>query len=287
MRNLIAFLSQYYHWLLFVLLEVVSLVLLFQFNSYQASVWLSSANTVTGKIMAWRAQVATFFSLVGVNEQLTQRNVYLEKEMQSLRKLLAQKGVDSLTQHMCQRGALTHFKLYPAKVIGNSIHREDNFITIDKGYADGIRKDMGVVGGNGVVGVVYMTSAHYSVIIPVLSTKSNISCKIAGRNYFGYLHWTGGRTDVAFVDGIPRHARFKLNDPIVTSGYSAIFPEGMSVGKIIHVYNSPDGLSFRLMVRLATDFANLQDVCVLDNSSFIEQRDLLKAATDSLKPPQN
>ena len=50
MRNLLDFLVKYNYWFLFLFLEAVSFVLLFQFNSYQGSVWFSSANAVTGKL---------------------------------------------------------------------------------------------------------------------------------------------------------------------------------------------------------------------------------------------
>lgn len=143
---------------------------------------------------------------------------------------------------------------------------------------------MGVACGNGVVGIVYMAGIHYAVVIPVLNSKSNISCSIQGRNYFGYLHWNGGASNMAYLDDVPRHAKFKLGDRIVTSGYSSVFPAGVLVGKIKHVYNSEDGLSYRLAVQLSTDFGNLRDVCVIDDASIREQRQVIKAAQDSIKP---
>ena len=177
--------------------------------------------------------------------------------------------------------------MIPAKVISNSLDKKDNFITIDKGEADGVRKDMGVACGNGVVGVVYMVSKHYAIVIPLLSSKSNVSVTIRNRGYYGYLHWTGGAADLAYVDDIPRHAHFRLGDLVETSGYSSIFPPGIIVGQILHVYNSRDGLSYRVQVKLTTDFGNLRDVCVIDNSAMQERIDLLRNAEDSLKLKQN
>ena len=141
---------------------------------------------------------------------------------------------------------------------------------------------MGVACGTGVVGIVYLTSEHYSVVIPVLNSKSNISCAIRGRGYFGYLHWYGGAPDEAYVDDIPRHARFRVGDVIVTSGYSSVFPQGMLVGKVMRVYNSANGLSYRLRVKLTTDFGNLRDVVVINDGQVNERLRLLEAAQDSL-----
>lgn len=182
---------------------------------------------------------------------------------------------------------LSQFGLVPAKVISNSLDKTDNLITIDKGSADGIHKDMGVACGNGVVGVVYLVSEHYSIVIPVLNSQSNISCTIQKRGYFGYLRWKGGSSDIAYVEDIPRHAHFRKHDKVVTSGYSSIFPPGIMVGEIQQVYNSKDGLSYRLKVKLSVDFGKLRDVCVINDKAMEERIELLRAAQDSIKPKQN
>ena len=286
MHNLIEFLAKYNHWFVFILLEVISFVLLFQYNSYQGSVWFSSANVVSGKIYEWNSEIEAFFSLSQVNEKLVLRNVYLEQQVRALSDSLTSKTQDSSYLRKSQMSLLQNYRLISAKVVSNSITKADNFITLDKGSADGVKKDMGVISGTGVVGIVYLVSTHYSIVIPVLNTKSNISCCIQGRDYFGYLHWTGGNSKMAYVDDIPRHAHFKLYDKIVTSGYSSVFPSGVLVGKIMHVYNSSDGLSYRLKIELSTDFGNLRDVCIIDNSLIQERIELFHAAQDSIKPKE-
>ena len=283
MRNLFAFLTRHNHWFVFLALEVISVILLFQYNSYQASVWFSSANEVAGKVYEANSWVETFFSLRQVNKELTQRNLELEQQMVAMQELLTRAKHDSTDVARTQKQALEGFKLYPARVVSNSLDKKDNFITIDKGWADGVKKDMGVACGSGVVGVVYLVSRNYSVVIPILNSHSNISCMIKGRGYFGYLHWNGGDPGIAYVDDVPRHARFKLGMNVVKSGYSSIFPPGVLVGKILHVFNSPNGLSYRLQVKLATDFGRLRDVCVIDNAGMEERLEMMRAVQDSLK----
>jgi rod shape-determining protein MreC len=282
-KNLIDFFTRYNYWFLFLLLEVISFVLLFQFNSYQGSVWFTSANIVSGKVYEISSKVESFFELSQVNEQLTQRNIYLEQQVKGLQEKLTSATQDSSYLRNNQYQYLAGYKLIPAKVVSNSVDKYNNLITIDKGAADGVKKDMGVACGNGVVGIVFMTSEHYSIVIPVLNSQSNISCTIKGRGYFGYLHWKGGDASMAYVDDVPRHARFKLYDTIVTSGYSSVLPPGLLVGKVRHVYNSPDGVSYRLKIKLATDFGSLRDVCVIDNSVMNERLELLRATQDSIK----
>lgn len=283
MRNLLEFLAKYNHWFVFLILEVISMVLLFQYNSYQGSVWFTSANTVTGTVLGWNAEVESFFSMSKVNQELTQRNLYLEQQVKDLSGKLTEVTRDSGWMRRGRFELLKGYNLIPAKVVSNSVNSPDNLITIDKGTADGVERDMGVACGSGVVGIVYMAAPHYSVVIPVLNVRSNISCRIRGRHYFGHLQWNGGNRKLAYVDDIPRHAHFKLYDWVETSGYSSVFPPGITVGKILHVYNSPDGLSYRLQVELSTDFARLRDVCVIDNKPMLERLEVLRAAQDSLK----
>ena len=283
MKNLIAFILKYHHWFVFLLLEAISAVLLFQYNSYQGSVWFSSANFVAGKVYEWGSEVESFFALTKVNEELTQRNTYLEHQVAQLSGKLSEISGDSAFLHSSQLQMLSQYKLIPAKVVTNEVSKRDNLLTINKGEADGVHKDMGVVSGTGVVGIVYMASAHYSIVIPVLSAQSNISCTIQNRGYFGYLHWNGGPINLAYVDDVPRHAHFRRGDNIVTSGYSSIFPEGIMVGKVGTVFNSADGLSYRVQVKLSTDFGRLRDVCVIADDSMKERLELMRAAQDSIK----
>lgn len=283
MRNLLEFLAKYNHWFVFLILEVVSMVLLFQYNSYQGSAWFSSANAVTGKLYEWDANVETFFSLTKVNQELTQRNAYLEQEVQKLSDSLVSVTKDSSIYHRDQFALLRNYRLIPAKVVANSIDKPGNLMTIDKGSADGIHKDMGVISGTGVVGIVYLVAEHYAIVIPVLNTKSNISCMIQNRGYLGYLRWKGGVSDLAYLEEVPRHAHFKLGDYVVTSGYSAVFPPGVRVGRILHVFNSADGLSYRVQLRLSTDFARLRDVCVIDDTAMKERLEIMRAAQDSIE----
>lgn len=280
MNNLLDFIRKHYHWLLFLALEGISLVLLFSYNSYQGSVWISSANSIAGFVYEKKAGLNSYLSLSQMNSELTQRNVYLEYQLQKLREELDKQGKDST--HIPGLKDAASYGVIPARVVNNSVDKHDNLMTINKGTADGVQKDMGVVSGTGVVGIVYLAGEHYSVVIPALSSRSSISCKIEHTNYIGYLRWNGGLSNMAKVDEVPRHAHFKLYDRVVTSGYSSVFPPGIPVGKILHVYNSPDGLSYQLQVQLYTDFGNLQDVCVIDNKRMHEQLKVLRAAQDSL-----
>ncbi len=283
MRNLLDFLYRHCHWLLFILLEVICTVLLFQYNSYQNSVWFSSANAVVGRFYSWSSALTSFFSLRKANEQLTLQNFYLERKVNQLTRLYEDMTHDTTAVERSNQDILVQYQVVSAQVVGGTLDRANNLFTINKGKLDGVKPEMGVVSGNGVMGVVLQSSDHYAIVMPVINHNSRVSCTIRRRGYFGVLRWTGGDPTVAYVEDIPRHAHFKLGDWIETNGYSAIFPPGVAVGRIMEVYNSRDGLSYKVKVQLATDFTCVRDVCVLLDRQIEERMQLMKAAEDSLK----
>ena len=274
MRNLLNFLQKYNYWFLFLLLEVASFVLLFRFNRYQQSVFFTSAGGLAGKVYEMADGITSYFHLKAENSTLLDRNLYLESQVARLEEALRRVTSDSLQMTSLTGVPAADYRLYKASVIKNSLSRMDNYITLNRGEQDGICPEMGVVGTNGVVGIVYKTSPHYSLVIPLLNSKSSISCKIQGSGYFGYLKWEGGDTRYAYLRDLPRHAEFAVGDTVLTSGYSAVFPAGVMVGTISEIADSHDGLSYLLTVRLATDFGRLGEVRVISRNGQDERREL-------------
>ena len=276
MRNLINFLLKYNYWFLFILLEVASFVLLFRFNRYQQSAFFTSANAVTGAVYEVSGGISSYFHLKSVNEDLLDHNMLLEQQISNLEKALLDHQTDSMTINSVKELPLTDYRLFKARVIKNSLNQADNYITLNKGASSGIRPEMGVVDGNGIVGIVYQTSPSYSVVISVLNSKSSISCKIIGSDYFGYLKWEHGDSQYAYLRDLPRHAQFNLGDTVVTSGYSTVFPEGIMIGTVDNMSDSHDGLSYLLKIKLATDFGKISDVRVIERTGQQEQQELEK-----------
>ncbi len=259
---------------------MVSLTMLFRFNSYQGSVAFSSANSIVGAIYQGKSNITSFLSLKETNKELALTNADLQLQVLKLKEQLKKFGANSY--HIEKSLREKNYTLIGAQVVQNSVNKRDNLITIDRGSADGIKEDMGVVSGNGVVGVVYMVGPHYSVVMPIISVHSSVSCEVEKTGCFGYLKWLGGDCRYAYMEDVPLYADIKKNQWILTSGYSAIFPAGIPVGRIASYDKSPDGVSYRLVVELSSDFVGLRDVCVLDNHHTHGQLELLEAAKDSL-----
>ena len=153
-------------------------------------------------------------------------------QVESLSKALKAYTRDTTEVEKNYKDVLADYSIYPAQVVNNSLTHVDNYITINKGSADSICAEMGVVSGNGIVGIVYQTSAHYAIVLPVLNSKSSISCKIRRTDYFGSLKWSGGSSLYAWLRDIPRHSEFSLGDTVVTSGHSAVISGRYSCGMV-------------------------------------------------------
>ena len=285
MHNLLDFVRKYSYFFLFMLLEVTSLALLFRFNSYQGSVWFSAANSAVARIDGLYGNTLAYINLNEVNKDLTARNIQLQREAELLRSQLHQFTKDTTLTEQIMHEKLKDYTMIPATVVSNSNERDNHYLVIDKGTIDGIKPEMGVVGGGGVVGIVYLTGPHHSLVIPVTNRKSSISCRVRGQSYFGYLQWDGSSMRRAYVDDIPRYARVKKGEAVETSGYSSVFPPGIFVGRIRSISNSPDGQSYKLDVTLGTNFANLRDVEVVATpyKAEIDTLQVHAAAADATK----
>lgn len=265
MRELFDRLSAYLHWVVFLILEALSGFMLFKFNTYQGSVWLTQANTVAATIMEWEARGLQYLNLSAENAMLTRENLTLQYNLEVMRREMARLTKDSTYTERQHSLALMDETLVPARVVANSVMHKDNFLTINVGSEDGVEPEMGVVSGTGVVGIVSKVTAHHALVMSVLNSNSSISCRLRGTDYFGYMKWHGGNPLQASMDDVPRHARVKVGDVVETSGFSNVFPAGIFLGKVAQVHNSSDGLAYVLEIQMSTDLSCIENVSVVVN----------------------
>jgi len=274
MDNLINFIIKHGAWILFILLQALCIIMIYNDNPYQRSTLLSSGNQITGSIYKTANVVTGYFYLRSENKEILRKNVELEKEAYRLRQALNKQNLTSIVYD----SAITNpFREIFAEVIDNSVSKSHNYILLDKGSKDGIEKEMGVINQNGIVGIVSMVSENYSIAISLLNSKLHISCKIKGDGTIGSLTWQGGDPSFALLEELPRHTRFSPGDTIITSGFSAIFPEGIMVGTIDRSSTNKRDLN-TVIVKLSTDFYRLKNVCVIGNERIDEIRQLEKEA---------
>lgn len=277
MQSLINFLLNNKHWFLFILLELISLFGLFSHDGYQRNVYLTTANGFVGSIYSTVSSATSYLNLKTVNKELEAENQQLRKEVIAMRKAVALSKADTTE---VKRHALG-YTLVSAQVVNATLHRSNNLITINKGEADGIRPEMGVICSKGVVGVVYLTSLHYAVVMPLINVNSRVSCRLKGSDYFGTLEWKQGRSDITYMVGIPLHAKVGKKNLVETNGYSDIFPPGIPVGYVMQKENSADGMSYLLKIGLSTSFNTLREVSVITDYTQPERLQLEEKSTNS------
>lgn len=265
MHDFVERITAYIHWAIFLLLEVLSGLLLFKYNSYQGSIWFTQANTAAAYVHEWEAKAFAYLRMPAENAELVQRNILLQHETDSLRHLLAEALKDSSATEKKQNTLLQDIKLIPAHIVDNSVRNRDNLLVINAGSNAGVEPEMGVVSGTGVVGIVSAVTPHYSLVISILNSHSSISCRLRRTDYFGYLKWKGGNTLRAYMEDVPRHAHIKVGDIVETSGFSNVFPAGIFLGKVAKIKNSSDGLAYELEILLGTDMSNIRHVNVISN----------------------
>ena len=275
MNNLLNFFIKHCAWFIFAIYVILSLVLLFKDNPYQQSVYLTSANQVSAAVYKAFNGVTSYFHLRGINESLQERNATLEMELIELRNQMAE--MELLSPDSLRHKTKGQYTFVMAQVISNSIAQPNNYITINRGYLDGVSPEMGVIDQNGVVGIVNVAGPHAARVISLLNPHIRLSCKLQGSGFYGSLVWDGKDPRYAMLEELPRHVEFHNGDTVVTSGYSAVFPPGLIVGTIVGKQTGKSASFESLRVKLTTNFSQLSNVRVITNGMKKELDALLKA----------
>lgn len=276
MRSLLRYVLKNYAFLLFLLLEVVSFTFIFNFSSYQKAKYFNSSNRVTASIYNSYSAVLNYFSLRAVNRDLAYENAQLKSMLEKISNFEAKP--DSMFNLLENTDSRYHF--ISARVINNSVIRQNNYITLNKGRKDGIKVDQGIINSDGVVGVITNVSESFSMGFSVLNKRWGVSAKLKKSGTFGPLSWDGTDYRYANLTGIPFHVELAVGDTVVTSSFSSVFPEGLFIGTI-HEFEMPQGENyFKISVRLGVNFKALSYVDVIDNTKREEIKALEKLKID-------
>ncbi len=275
MRNLINFFTRNSSVFLFLLLEIFAILLISDNKRYQRSVLLSSTNAFTGWMYEKNSIVVDFFKLKRTNKTLSEENIFLKNRLALL------EGVLSVYDDSINNKKLTSlrkrfspdkdYRYISAKVIRNTVHFPENYITLNKGANDGIRPNMGVISNHAVVGIVETVSPKFSKVISILHPILLINTKFQSNNTFGTLNWDGKDYQYAKLNDIPRHIEFNKGDTLVTSGFAKTFPEGIMVGTVADFSLPESATAYDIKVKLKTDYRSLTYVQVVDYLNYDEQ----------------
>jgi len=268
MKNLLNFIIKNAYIIAFILIEILCFVLIFTQNSYQRVSFLNSSNRISGNISEQWNSLVEYTRLKSINDSLAAENERLMSNLEKYRRY----EIPSI-EH-------SGYDYVSAKVISSSANKKQNYVTISKGKNHGIEPEMGVIGPNGVVGIVVSTSNKYSTVLPIINPNSKTSVKIKKNDYFGSLFWESQNPRQASLSEIPGYVSIQIGDEVVTSGFSAIFPEGIPVGTVNSFVKDQSTGFYEIVIDLYTDFNNLSYVYVITNSNKKEQLEMIPETED-------
>jgi rod shape-determining protein MreC len=269
MRKLIQFLVNHLFFILFLALEIVSAALIINFNNFQRSSYLNSANGVVGRLHNITSLTTEYFGLKEKNENLSEENALLLNrifflESQLERKERIQADTSSIVPEK-------NYHFLSAKVINNSTNKGKNYMTLNRGSNDGVKPGMGVISDQGIAGIVSTVSDHFSVVISVLNPIIKFSCKFKKNDYAGYIVWDGIDYRYVKLEDIPEHVSVAVGDTVITTGYTDGFPVNIPVGVVEEFEQTQGDPYYDIKVKLLTDFKVLSHVKIINYSYSEEQ----------------
>lgn len=270
MRSLIVFLARNYFFLLFLLLEVVSVLVLVRHNAYQRAETVNATSEIAGKLYSSRNEMTSYFNLREQNKILSTQIADLRAHQ--LPSLVVLNGKRNSVDDTMYRQRYTFID---AEVIDNTVTRRNNFLILNCGSNQGVKKDMGVIGPQGIVGIVREVSPNFCTVMSILHKEAKISAALKTDGTFGQLLWDGDDYRMAVLKEVPTHVKLKAGDTLVTSGLGDAFPKGIPVGTVVSFEKKTGEKTFTIQVLLSTDFRRVSHVNIVS--------DLMKNELDTLR----
>ena len=197
----------------------------------------------------------SYLQLRELNEKLMEENILLKKENLN-------KKFDSKYDN--------NYDLILAKVIKNSTKLTRNNLIINKGKKNGIKRDMGVISKDGIIGIIKETSKNYSSVISILNKDLKINAKHNKSNAYGSLEWNQKDPTVVELNDISIDNEIFIGDTISTGGMSFYFPNNIPIGEINSIKISENNGFYSLKVKLFQKMNNISYVYVIENFNYGE-----------------
>lgn len=279
MRNIFLFIRRYFNFLVFVILQVFCISLIIQYSKYHHAMFGNSANKITGKINSQYDKVEYYFRLKQTNDSLVKANERLYNKLAqnfeipdsiATKQVIDSIRVDSILQ-------FRKFTYLHAKVVANSVTAQNNYVVLHSSNASKMREGMGVVDpGNSVIGVVTEVSGDFAVVMSLLHKDTKINGKLFKTGETGTVTWDGKNPNLITLSGISKGVKVAKGDSVITSGFSAIYPRGLLLGRIDEIYLEQGTSNYRIVLKTGANFHNLEYAYAIDNSQQQEINRLLE-----------
>ena len=275
MRNVFLFIGRHFNFLFFLVLQIIALSFLFRFNKYHEAAFLNVSTELTGRINERYNNIEYYFQLKKTNESLVQENLTLRQQLKenyeapdSLRRMIND------TIKVDTGRSILKYRILEAKVVNNSVMAMANYLTIHRGFDQGVRPNMGVTGPQGIVGSVVNVSKNFATVQSMLHYQFGVVAKLQNSRETGTISWNGQSPLFVTMKNIPKSVKVNIGDTVVTSQISSLFPANLMVGTVADIVPDPSSNFYTLKVRTATNFSTLEYVYVIDNLQYDEQKRL-------------
>jgi rod shape-determining protein MreC len=274
MERLFNFVYQNRAFFTFLFLEVLCAWMVIRNNEYQGTTFFNTSNRLSANVVGFSHRVSEYFALRQINSDLAEENALLRHKLEQRNQSLYSLDI----REYRDPAIINRYDFVSAKVVNNSTGFFKNFITINKGKNAGIKNGMAVISDHGVVGKVKSVSDHYAVLISMLNLDEQVSCIIKRTGHFGTAQWDGIDPRITILRYIPRHVKLQVGDTVVTSGYNAVFPDGILIGVVKEISLKEEAPFYDIKVELAQDFGKLAFVEVV-KSNLREEETILEKKT--------
>jgi rod shape-determining protein MreC len=278
-RNIFLFIRRYFNFLFFVVLQIVALSFLFRYNKFHEAAFMGIANETTGMVGARFNSVEYYFNLKRTNDSLVKENTDLRNTLRE--NFDTPDTTQRVVADTIPYDTLGHVRKYmwrPAKVVSNTATLQNNYLTIERGLNQGVRKDMGVISSTGIVGTVVDVSANYAVVMSLLHRQSRVSARMKKTGETGTIQWDGESPFFLTLINVPKSAPVAVGDSVITSQYSYLFPQGIMVGTVAAIVEDKTSNFYTMKVKPATNFYKVEFVTVAENLMKDEQKKLEEAS---------
>ena len=284
-RNIFLFIRRYFNFIFFLILQALCIYFIVSYSKYHEAAFGNTANKITGIINKKYNKATYYFQLKSTNDSLVKANEVLYNKLRNDfnipdsadKTVIDTLRIDSIISYK-------KFNYLSAKVVANSVSSQSNFIVITGPNVKTFTKGMGIAGiNNNAVGIITEVDGDYAVVMSLLHKDSHISGKLLKGGETGTISWNGEQPNFLSLSNIPKSAKVTKGDTIITSGFSAIFPKGILIGKVADVRPESANNNFKIMLRSATDFYNLEFVYAIKSADAGPVKKLMekaKAATN-------
>lgn len=223
----------------------------------------SGVQTLTGTVASLHGKVQAITTMEAENKQLKKENAELRRANIAMAEFYAEnKRLSKLLQYKEQ---VPEQKLLTAKVVGRNMGDLQDLVIIDRGAADGINKEMAVVTGDGLVGLVEEVYPDAAKVMLITSSRCKIGARIlrADSRAVGVISGRSVENMPLEMEHLPREADVIKGDVVVTSGFSGRHPSGLVIGTVRETSLEAAGLLLTADVDPSVDSSKVEEVFVV------------------------